>query len=99
MALLVLRYERLHAHVTADHDLDGVQKFHTAPVLRVVGIGVMIDLIGGELVKLFLEPEVVNFGFLVIVATIPTFAAGLIEDLTKRVSVSKHLLATAYRQA
>ncbi len=95
VTLLVVRFEHLHAHVTADHNLDGVQKFHSVPVPRVGGIGVMVGLIGGELAKLFLEPEVASFGFLVIVAAIPAFAAGLIEDLTKRVSVSKRLLATA----
>lgn len=99
VTLLVVRYEHLHAHVTADHDLDGVQKFHANPVPRVGGVGVMIGLIGGEVAKLFLEPEVAGFGFLVIVAAIPAFAAGLIEDLTKRVSVSKRLLATALSAA
>lgn len=99
VTLLVVRYEHLHAHVTADHDLDGVQKFHATPVPRVGGIGVMMGLFGGEFAKLFLEPEIASFGFLVMVATIPAFAAGLIEDLTKRVSVSKRLLATALSAA
>ena len=99
VTLLVVRYEHLHAHVTADHDLDGVQKFHASPVPRVGGIGVIIGLLCGELAKLFLEPEVAGFGFLVFVAAIPAFAAGLIEDLTKRVSVSKRLLATALSAA
>lgn len=99
VTLLVVRYEHLHAHVTADHDLDSVQKFHATPVPRVGGIGVIIGLLCGEIAKLVLEPEVAGFGFLVIVAAIPAFAAGLIEDLTKRVSVSKRLLATALSAA
>ncbi len=99
VTLLVVRYEHLHAHVTADHDLDGVQKFHSRPVPRVGGIGVMIGLLCGEVAEFSLEPEVAGFGFLVIVAAIPAFAAGLIEDLTKRVSVSKRLLATAFSAA
>lgn len=99
VTLLVVRYEHLHAHVTADHDLDGVQKFHTTPVPRVGGIGVMVGLICGEVVKLYVEPEVAGFGLFVILAAIPAFAAGLIEDLTKRVSVSKRLLATAVSSA
>lgn len=99
VTLLVVRYERFHAHVTADHDLDGVQKFHSTPVPRVGGIGVLIGLLCGEVAKLFLEPEVAEFGFLVIVAAIPAFAAGLFEDVTKRVSVTKRLLATAISAA
>lgn len=99
VTLLVVRYEHLHSHVTADHDLDGVQKFHATPVPRVGGVGVMIGLLCGVITKFFLEPEVADFGFLVIIAAIPAFVAGLIEDLTKRVSVGKRLLATALSAA
>lgn len=99
VTLLVVRYEHMHAHFTADHDLDGVQKFHALPVPRVGGIGVIIGLICGELAKLIFEPDVAAFGLLVTVAALPAFAAGLIEDLTKRVSVSKRLLATALSAA
>ncbi len=95
VTLLVIRYQHLHAHITADHDLKGVQKFHATPVPRVGGVGVMVGLIFGEIAKIFLEPNVVNFGFLVIMVAIPAFAAGLIEDLTKRVSISSRLFATA----
>lgn len=94
VTLLVVRYEHLHAHVTADHDLDGVQKFHATPVPRIGGVGVVVGLFCGEIAKFLLEPEVARFGCLVIVAAMPAFTAGLIEDLTKRVSVSKRLLAT-----
>lgn len=99
VTLLIVRYEYLHAHMTADHDLDGVQKFHATPVPRVGGVGVMLGLFCGELAKLFFEPEVASLGLLVIVAAIPAFVAGLIEDLTKRVSVSRRLLATALSAA
>lgn len=99
VTLLVVRYEHLHAHITADNDLGGVQKFHTIPVPRIGGIGVMIGLFCGEVAKLFLEPEAASFGLLVTVAAIPAFAAGLIEDVTKRVSVVKRLLATALSAA
>lgn len=92
---LVIRYEHLHAHITADHDLDGVQKYHNTPVPRVGGIGVLIGILCGEVAKLFLEPKVASFGLLLILAATPAFVAGLIEDLTKQVSVSKRLFATA----
>lgn len=92
---ILIRYEHLHSHVTSDHDLVGVQKFHATPVPRVGGVGVIVGIFCGEIAKYLLEPEVASFGFLVIVAAIPAFAVGLIEDLTKRVSVSKRLLVTA----
>lgn len=99
VTLLVVRYEHLHSHVTADHDLDGVQKFHANPVPRVGGIGVMVGTAIGEGAKFFFEPEVAIFGFLVLSAATPAFVAGLIEDMTKRISVGNRLLATALSAA
>lgn len=93
VTFLVVHYEHLHEHITADYDIDGVQKFHATAVPRVGGIGVIAGLFCGELAKLFLEAEVAVFGFLVILTAVPVFAAGLIEGLTKRVSVSKRLSA------
>lgn len=84
----------MHAHLSADHDLSGVQKFHTTPVPRIGGIGVFVGIAAGIAVCLLSEINVVMFGTLVIVAAIPAFAAGLLEDLTKKVSVSKRLFAT-----
>lgn len=95
VTLLLVKYEHLHAHVTADHDLDGVQKYHATPVPRIGGIGIMLGLIISEIMKLFMGVGAAGFGFLVIVAAIPAFAIGLLEDLTKRVSVRRRLLVTA----
>jgi UDP-GlcNAc:undecaprenyl-phosphate/decaprenyl-phosphate GlcNAc-1-phosphate transferase len=95
VTLLVVHYEHLHAHVSADHDLNGVQKFHAKPVPRIGGIGVIVGFICGAFAKLIQEQEVATFGLLVATAVLPAFMMGLLEDLTKKVSVSKRLLATA----
>ncbi len=99
ITLLVVRYAHLHAHFTADYDLKAVQKFHAMPVPRVGGVGVILGIVCGLLTRLFLEPKVADFGFLVIVAAIPAFAAGLMEDLTKGVRAIKRLFATALSAA
>ena len=94
VTLLVVHYEHLHGHVTADHDLDGVQKFHAYPVPRVGGVGVMVGCVFGFAAKYFIEPDVGGFGLLVMITALPAFLAGLVEDFTKKVSVSKRLFAT-----
>lgn len=99
ICLLVVRYGHLHNHLTADDDLEGVQKFHETPVPRIGGGGILVGIICGEVAKLFLEPKFTGFGFLVIIAAIPAFAVGLIEDLTKCVSPSRRLFATAFSAA
>ena len=93
--LLVVRYSHLHEHMTADHDMDGVQKFHSAPVPRVGGLGLVVGLLGALGTRYFQNQEVGGFGLLLLVSAIPAFGFGFIEDVTKRVGVKVRLLATA----
>jgi UDP-N-acetylmuramyl pentapeptide phosphotransferase/UDP-N-acetylglucosamine-1-phosphate transferase len=93
-ALLVLT-QRWHGWLSHDHDLDGVQKIHTSPVPRVGGIAIAAGLVAAALVSEFLHFEHASKVQTLLLCAIPAFAAGLIEDLTKRVSVSVRLLASA----
>ena len=93
VTFFVVRYEHLHAHVTADHDLDGIQKFHASPVPRVGGVSIMMAILIGMAVLFFTEPLVGRFGLLLMVAAFPVFIAGFIEDITKKVSSLKRLFA------
>lgn len=93
--LLVVRYSHLHGHITADHDTHGVQKFHTTPVPRVGGVGLVVGLIGALCVRAIQHPEVGNFGLLLLVCAMPAFLMGFLEDITKQVGVKSRLIATA----
>ena len=95
ITLLVIRYQHLHGHLTADHDLDGVQKFHATPVPRVGGVGVFLGLLGGLLVKWWVDDPVASTNLILLACALPAFGAGLVEDLTKRVGVRERLMATA----
>ena len=94
VTLWVVRYSHLHAHLTADSDLSGVQKFHTVAVPRVGGIGIFFGMLLALLMRYFQSAEVGTFGLLLIAAGLPAFISGLTEDLTKRVGVRARLLAT-----
>ena len=96
ITLLVIRYQHLHAHVTADHDLDGVQKFHATPVPRVGGLGVYFGIMAGLLAKWWDDDPVAASNLILLACALPAFAAGLIEDMTKRVGVKERLMATAF---
>ena len=95
ITLLVIRYQHLHAHVTADHDLEGVQKFHATPVPRIGGVGVFLGILGGLLAKVWVEDPVAEPNLVLLACALPAFGAGLAEDLTKRVGVRERLMATA----
>ena len=90
VALLLVHTQSWHGHLSMDSEF-GVQKFHTSPTPRVGGIAIAAGIGAGYLLadpgrKALLGP--------LIVAGIPAFAFGLLEDLTKRVSVRTRLLAT-----
>lgn len=87
---LVLTKEH-HGHISMDTQF-GVQKFHTAPTPRVGGVAIVL----GAACAYFSAPAGYFHGLFwpLLLASIPAFLFGLIEDLTKRVSVKTRLLAT-----
>lgn len=89
--LLIIRFDHLHVHLSGDHDTGGVQKFHAQPVPRIGGVGIMLALMteGGGL--LFRQSDLGVPFMLMLVASMPAFLGGLVEDLTKRVGVLARL--------
>lgn len=90
VALLLVLTQSWHGRHTMDSH-EGIQKFHTQPTPRVGGIAISIGVAAGYLVadsgrQALLGP--------LILAGLPAFAFGLLEDITKRVSVRTRLLAT-----
>jgi UDP-N-acetylmuramyl pentapeptide phosphotransferase/UDP-N-acetylglucosamine-1-phosphate transferase len=78
-----------------DHDVSGPQKFHAQPVPRVGGIGIVLGVFAGYLFLAWRQPESSPlFGWLLL-CSVPVFVAGLLEDLTKRVTPGARLLAAA----
>lgn len=97
VTILVIRYDRLHGHLSSDHDMGSVQKFHAVAVPRIGGVGVLMGATVASLVIWVLKPDenLGQFGLQVLVCGLIAFSAGLIEDLTKKVGVRERLLATA----
>lgn len=87
--VLILTRE-LHGPLSFDSQ-SGVQKLHKTPTPRIGGVAVVLGaLVGGS----FLPSESRQLFFIVALAGLPGFLAGLIEDLTKRVRVRTRLFAT-----
>ena len=89
-ALLLVLTKGWHGHRTMDFH-EGIQKSHTVPTPRVGGIAIAFGAVAGYLLtdpakKVLLGP--------LVVAGVPAFVFGLLEDITKRVSVRSRLLAT-----
>lgn len=93
-AFMILRFNHLHHHLSGDHDLSGVQKFHARVAPRIGGLAVILGISVGLSSRLWVNDLVWSGAMLLLLASLPAFGAGLIEDLTKIVSVKKRLLAT-----
>lgn len=90
-ASLVLT-QRWHGRYSLDGCV-GVQKHHTTPTPRIGSIGIVAGLVTGWL---FAEHEAHEMLGVMLLAGLPAFAFGLLEDITKRVSVQTRLLATMF---
>ena len=95
VTLLLIRSAHRHARFSADHDLSGPQKFHAHSVPRVGGVGIFAALVATAAALWWRYPEAAVGGMLLLACGLPAFGAGLVEDLTKRVSPARRLVATA----
>jgi len=96
MALLIVATKRWHGAFSMDGTA-GVQKFHTLPTPRIGGLAIL----AGALAAFLAIPdtptglETSHLLLLLLTGAVPAFAAGIVEDITKKVSVQVRLLATA----
>lgn len=99
MAVLIVLTKSLHGRLTNDTH-SGIQKFHSQPTPRIGGLAIVIGAICALLVAhkgfTFIHSQGAFDGLLwpLLFASIPAFAFGLLEDVTKRVGVLARLLAT-----
>ena len=90
VCLVIVLTQRWHGRFTHD-GATGVQKFHQHPTPRVGGIALMAGLPAAVYVA---PPVVQDVLWPMLLASLPAFVFGLIEDTTKQVSVRTRLLAT-----
>lgn len=69
----------------------GIQNHHTEPTPRVGGIAILLGLVSAWLLA---SKEVRHLLGPMLLAGVPAFVFGLMEDVTKRVSIRARLLAT-----
>lgn len=92
MALVLVVTQRWHGHLSLDSQF-GVQKFHTDPTPRIGGVAIAWGVVLGYC---FASTRLQTLLGPLLLAGIPAFAFGLLEDLTKRVRPRTRLLATMF---
>lgn len=99
ITLMVIRSAKTHGRFSLDHDLSGPQKFHARAVPRVGGLGIVAGLVCAIPALWALQPAAGQIAAVLLLCGLPAFAAGLVEDFTKRVRPRYRLLATALSAA
>jgi UDP-N-acetylmuramyl pentapeptide phosphotransferase/UDP-N-acetylglucosamine-1-phosphate transferase len=99
VTLLVVRSASLHSRISADHDLSGPQKFHTQPVPRIGGLGVLVAMVAAGVFAGFTQADGAPRFWLLLACGTPAFLVGIAEDLTKKVAARWRLLATCVSAA
>lgn len=89
--MLVIHYQHVHSRYSMDHDLDGVQKFHARPTPRIGGVPIFVGVLLAALLFGWMQDFSIQLPL--IFCALPVFLAGLLEDLTKRVSPRWRLFA------
>ena len=90
--LLILRYQHIHARFSHDHDLSGVQKYHSRPVPRIGGAAVFLAFVLGMLPSVWRDSDSLPMLFGLVLVALPAFVIGFAEDLTKGVSPRTRML-------
>ena len=86
---LVLAFRRAHEKLSIDDTIPGLQKVHKTPVPRIGGFGILAGVAAGALL---LDPAEMRWTALYLLAALPAFAGGFLEDLTRKVSPYSRLL-------
>jgi UDP-GlcNAc:undecaprenyl-phosphate/decaprenyl-phosphate GlcNAc-1-phosphate transferase len=94
IAFLIIRYQRLHTRYSGDNDLTGPQKFHSRITPRIGGIAIGIGLLVGQIFQ-HTTPSIQHVELALLACSIPTFAVGLAEDLTKKITIKIRLFFSA----
>ena len=75
-------------------DTEGVQKFHRGKVPRLGGLAIFASLFATSIAFVITRKPLGREVLFVLVAGIPVFAAGLLEDITRKVGPKWRLLAS-----
>jgi len=86
-AMLLSR--RAHERLSLDDTLPGLHKVHRTPVPRIGGFGILAGVIAGALL---LDQAEAQWMLLLLLAALPAFTGGLLEDLTRKVTPYSRLL-------
>lgn len=99
VCILIIATQRWHGRFSLDSDIGGVQKVHKKSVPRTGGLALCAGVLAAACFDAFATTTTATGTragtgmFMLLVASIPAFFSGVMEDLTKAVTPRRRLLA------
>ena len=93
LCVIIIKTAPLHSHLSSDED-SGVQKIHKGVVPRIGGVGLWGGVFAAASMLYAQAHEASFLVGMIILGSLPVFAAGLVEDITKAVSPLRRLIAS-----
>jgi len=85
----MLLSRRAHEKLSIDDTIPGLHKVHRTPVPRIGGFGILAGVAAGAAM---LDPDEAWWMLLLLLAALPAFTGGFLEDLTRKVSPYSRLM-------
>jgi UDP-N-acetylmuramyl pentapeptide phosphotransferase/UDP-N-acetylglucosamine-1-phosphate transferase len=98
-SLIVVRSADRHAKHSGDHDMTGPQKFHSRPVPRIGGLGVLAGVLAGALWANLSGVSHPLQLWILLFAALPAFLSGLAEDMARNIKPRWRLILIAVSAA
>lgn len=99
VTLVVVRSSGRIGKFVGDHDLSGPQKFHARSVPRIGGLGIFLGVVLASIAGVVIVRVETSLSGWLLVSSLPAFACGLAEDLTKSQSPRRRLFFTSVSAA
>ncbi|CAN5255685.1 glycosyltransferase [soil metagenome] len=96
VSLIILRLARLSgAGLLFDHDVENARKLHAVAVPRIGGLAIFVAVVIGAVLIWLRDRQTGGLILILVACAAPSFAGGIAEDLSKRVSPTVRMACMA----
>jgi UDP-N-acetylmuramyl pentapeptide phosphotransferase/UDP-N-acetylglucosamine-1-phosphate transferase len=93
---LIVKTKAIHEKYSGDGHLDSPQRIHSSLTPRVGGIAIFLGFSVAIFASAFNLMETKTTNLTLLICSIPVFSIGLLEDMTKRISIKMRFLFIAF---
>ncbi|MBU3558371.1 glycosyltransferase family 4 protein [Polynucleobacter sp. Nonnen-W13] len=90
----IIKFQYLHQHISGDFEFSGPQKIHKEIIPRIGGLAIMMGIYLSYAANKLFKLQDLDIPQIIVLCALPTFSIGLLEDISKKVSIRIRLIFT-----